>query len=300
MKYYEKNNYDKEFFATASWLRDELYKFVPKDAKTILDPCAGECGLEDFTKNYKYELWDIEKRCDKITYVGDFLAKKYEGERFDCVICNPPFAYTEAFINKAFEYSDDLIFICPMKSIMKKYASFIDDMYLNWKIPFFSFGVLTSIGIIHLTKNIHIGQSYNSLMAKYFMPIATHTFHDVSTYTSSHLLDAPFINSRITKGRIQRGELLISPNDCYEKLDDSVFLAECANANVKAGDRIYRNIVYFRNIDDMRKFADAVNKNADDIRRYSYERGNTLIRQIEIMLPRDAYSLAMPCAAVAK
>ena len=45
--YYQKED-KTEFFRTPEWMIEKCYEMIP-NAKTILDPCAGDCGLEDFT-----------------------------------------------------------------------------------------------------------------------------------------------------------------------------------------------------------------------------------------------------------
>ena len=50
---YNIKNHENEFFGTHEWVRDKLYEMMSKNVKTILDPCAGDYGLEDFSKSYE-------------------------------------------------------------------------------------------------------------------------------------------------------------------------------------------------------------------------------------------------------
>ena len=43
--YYQKED-KTEFFKTPNWIAKKCYEMIP-NPKTILDPCAGDCGLED-------------------------------------------------------------------------------------------------------------------------------------------------------------------------------------------------------------------------------------------------------------
>ena len=43
--YYQKED-KTEFFKTPGWIVKKCYEMIP-NAKTILDPCAGDCRLED-------------------------------------------------------------------------------------------------------------------------------------------------------------------------------------------------------------------------------------------------------------
>ena len=109
---YNIKNHENEFFGTQTWVRDKLYEMMPKNVKTILDPCAGDYGLEDFSKSYEYTLYDITPLHHDIIE-QDFLKLQRDKNAplYDAVVLNPPFQYTNEFIKKAFEFSDDIYLI---------------------------------------------------------------------------------------------------------------------------------------------------------------------------------------------
>ena len=50
--YYQKED-KTEFFKTPDWIVKKCYEMIP-NPKTILDPCAGDCGLEDNILDIRY------------------------------------------------------------------------------------------------------------------------------------------------------------------------------------------------------------------------------------------------------
>lgn len=286
---YDINNHKNEFFETSEWIRDKMYEMIPKTVHTILDPCAGDLGLEDFSKNYEYTLYDIENRNDKLTKICDFLKLPYNGERYDCVVVNPPFAFTNEFVKKCFLYSNDVFLIAPIKTTLGDFGDYIQNMYLNWKISYQCFKVLTSIGIFHL----HIDDFFNTHLInpnKFLLQrldekntIKSLNWH----FINHHIENKPFIVHLITKGRILRNEILVNDSDIHDAGDESVFIATMTSANkkTKKGDLIKRNILYFNTIDDAKKYQKWFNDNDEYIREYCYEYGSNLLGLNEIPKP---------------
>ena len=262
-----------EFFPTKDYVRDLLYDMMDSKVETILDPCAGDCGLEKFGK-YEYYLMDINKRNDNIDEVGDFL-KKVPDKRYDAVVVNPPFGLTVEFVNQCFKYSDDVYLIAPNKTVFKHFGADIVDCVLDWTISN-SFGILTSIGCFHLHKTFGY-RSYEDCLKKYFLPKAEHTFADAFKPERSLSEDRPFIVNRLTKARVIRNEQLIKDDDIYEAGDESCFTAKSATVNSAAGDALTRNIMYFDSIEDAKKFQQKYIDQADYVRKYGYEWGNNLL-----------------------
>ena len=278
----------KEFFATNDWVRNELYSLADgMNIKSILDPCCGKCGLEDFEKGYDYTLIDVENRDNREDVIlSDFLKWNFD-KKFDLVVVNPPFSLTDEFIKKSWEYSDDILLIAPLKYIMKNYTNNIVDMKINWRYSYKCFGILTSVGLFHLNKNknkkFSFGlsqlQTYNSLVERYFLPKADDFFSNhVKFEEKLSCKDKPFLLIKVTKARIVRDEPIFYDNDIHEAGDESAFIAESANVNVKKGSKIKRFLIYFDTVDDIKKFIQFYNDNSDYIRNYCYEYGSTVLR----------------------
>ena len=286
---YNIKNHENEFFGTQEWVRDKLYEMMPKNVKTILDPCAGDYGLEDFSKSYEYTLYDITPLHPDIIE-QDFLKLQRDKNAplYDAVVLNPPFQYTNEFIKKAFEFSDDIYLIAPIKTTCKDWRNNIVDFYGNWRISYQCFGVLTSIGIFHLKYNT--GFSFGPIIDPYKEFLMAKlpeekTLKSVYMQCAEHIYnDKPFIVHKITKARVLRNEPLIYDSDIHLPGDDSVFIAEAANAKVKKGDRILRYIQYFDTIEDAREFKEKYDIHQEYIRNYCYEWGSNMLGLNEIPL----------------
>ena len=162
--YYQKED-KTEFFRTPEWMLEKCYEMIP-NAKTILDPCAGDCGLEDFTRDIEYTLLDLNPR-SHIIEQADFL-KWTANRHFDAAICNPPFGLKNEFLEHLFEFTDEVVYIAPLKSIINDWHDHIYDIYLDWRIPYFGFGILTSVAIFHLKKQSN-GLPKEDIRRKYMM-----------------------------------------------------------------------------------------------------------------------------------
>lgn len=114
---------------------------LPDNTHYVLDPCCGDGALDAYDNKYDYTLYDLVDRSNGKFSVnaGDFLEQPIclasDGEKFDAVIMNPPFGLCEAFINKAFLFSDDIYAICPFTTMMKKYQDYLAGYKLNWSWP---------------------------------------------------------------------------------------------------------------------------------------------------------------------
>ena len=107
--YYQKED-KTEFFRTPEWMIEKCYEMIP-NAKTIIDPCAGDCGLEDFSRDIEYTLLDLNPR-SFVVEQADFLHWTTD-KKFDAAICNPPFGLKNEFIKHLFKFTDDIILIAP-------------------------------------------------------------------------------------------------------------------------------------------------------------------------------------------
>lgn len=287
---YDKEKRDKnEFYNTVNWITEKLYAMMLANVgpvKTILDPCCGAGGLEKFNQGYEYTLLDIDPKIQG-TIKADFLDYDFGDTRFDAVVVNPPFAKTEEFIEKSLTLSDDVYVIAPIKSVLKKYSTQIKDYSFDWRMAY-TFNIMTSIGIFHICR------SYES----WFGLIPKHLYHEIystklppektlekiTVLTDTHLKNKPCINMRITKARIIKDEVLIKDQDLHEAGDNSVFIADKANTNVKKGDKIKRQLIYFETMEDAKEFQKLYNDNSEYLRQYCYIFGNSILRMREIPL----------------
>ena len=269
--YYQKED-KTEYFRTPDWIVEKCYEMI-SNAKTILDPCAGDCGLEDFTRDVDYTLLDLNPRSSVIEK-ADFL-KWNTNKHFDAAICNPPFGMKNEFINHLFEFTDEIVLIAPLKSIINDWYSHIYDIYLDWKIPYFGFGILTSVAIFHLKKENN-GMTKDEIKHKYLLPEVTGM--DIITVWESHHLKLKWgLYVPITKANIVRNNELLREEYIFEPGDDSIFIAKKASINNQAGDRIYRNVIYTDTKEDALDIIKKYKENDDYVRNYAYQYGNNIL-----------------------
>lgn len=269
--YYSKQD-KTEFFRTPDWIVKKCYEMIP-NAKTIIDPCAGDCGLEDFSRDIKYTLLDLNPRSDNIEK-ADFL-KWNTNKHFDAAICNPPFGMKNEFIDHLFEFTNEIVLIAPLKSIINDWYSYIYDIYLDWKIPFFGFGILTSVAIFHLKKENN-GMSKDEIKHKYLLPEVAGM--DVITVCESRHLKLKWgLYVPITKANIVRNNELLREEYIFEPGDDSIFIAKKASINNQVGDRIYRNVIYTDTKEDALNIIRKYKENDDYVRNYAYQYGNNIL-----------------------
>lgn len=270
--YYQKED-KTEFFRTPDWIVEKCYEMIP-NVKTILDPCAGDCGLEDFTKDIEYTLLDMVPR-SSVIQKADFLNWTSD-RKFDAAICNPPFGLKNEFIEHLFEFTNDIVLIAPLKSIINDWHAHIKDIYLDWRIPFFGFGILTSVAIFHLTKE-STGMSKEDIKQKYLLPEVT-GMDIITVYEKQHLkLDKWGLYVPITKANIVRNNELLREEYIFEPGDDSIFIAKKASINNQAGDRVYRHIIYTDTREDALAIIQKYKENDDYVRNYAYQYGNNIL-----------------------
>ena len=282
------NGNKEEFYPTNEWIRDKLYELMPSvKPKKILDPCAGDGGLEFLNNNfYEYTLYDI-KDYGIETEICDFLTRPHnDNEKFDAVVVNPPFKHTVEFIKKSFLYSDNVYAIAPIKTIFKEFGNYVENVFLSHEISRL-FNINTGVGIFYLKKSSMFGKKFKTkedLMKQYFLPKAEKTWEDIFKEVDTLEENKPFIVNKLYKSRLIRNEQLIHDEDIFEAGDDSAFIATGQNKFVKIGDRIKRRIKYFDTIEEAKRFQKAYNDNADYLREYCYQYGSTNLRLCEIPL----------------
>lgn len=290
VKIYQKND-ETEFFPTPKEVVDELYKMLPGNAHYILDPCCGDGALDIYDDKYDYTLYDLVDRSNgKFSVnIGDFLKQLVRlapnDEKFDAVIMNPPFGLCEKFIDKAFQFSDDIYVICPFKTIMKKYQNYLADYKLDWRWPC-KFNVRVAIGILYLHKDKVFKLQSENLYAKFMkdkLPV-DRTFQAAFYKASEAPKDKWFIVNRITMTRVERGHQLIQDKDIYKPGDSDAFIAICGNVNVKKGSKIDRNILTFSSFEAAKAFQKKYDDNDDYVRNYIYKYASQLLKLNQIPL----------------
>lgn len=285
--YYQKED-KTEFFRTPDWIVEKCYEMIP-NAKTIIDPCAGDCGLEDFTRDVEYTLLDLNPRSHIIEQT-DFL-KWTTNKHFDAAICNPPFGLKNEFLEHLFEFTDEVVYIGPLKSIINDWYDHIYDIYLDWKIPFFGFGILTSVAIFHLKKQSN-GMTKEEVKQKYLLPEVT-GMDIITVWEPRHLkLDKWGLYVPITKANIVRNNELLREEYIFEPGDDSIFIAKKSSINNQAGDRVYRNVIYTDSREDALAIIQKYKENDDYVRNYAYQYGNNILdlRYVPALVP-DIYKI---------
>ena len=88
-----------------------LYKI--DSGSTILDPCKGEGAFYD---NYPENCF---KSFCEITEGKDFF--DFEGN-VDWIITNPPYSILDEFLCKAFEVSDNVVFLLPLSKMFSSFG----------------------------------------------------------------------------------------------------------------------------------------------------------------------------------
>lgn len=281
--YYQKED-KTEFFRTPKWMIEKCYEMIP-NAKTILDPCAGDCGLEDFTRDVEYTLLDLNPR-SHIIEQADFL-KWTTDKRFDAAICNPPFGLKNEFLEHLFEFTDEVVYIAPLKSIINSWFNYIYDIYLDWRIPYFGFGILTSVAIFHLKKN---PTCFNreQVIKKYMLPLVP-GINTICEYTNHHTKNSWGLYVPITKANIVRNNELLREEYIFEPGDESIFTAKKASINNQAGDKIYRYVIYTKTKEEAEHIINIYKEKEDYVRNYAYQYGNNIldIRWIPLLVKNE-------------
>ncbi len=102
-----------QFYETPNYLAYKMTRYIPEDAKTILEPSAGSGKFLRMLKDrYRLNLYYCEineirantcKHYSRYGFLGsDFLTADIN-KRFDCIIMNPPFNKAEEHFFKAYE-----------------------------------------------------------------------------------------------------------------------------------------------------------------------------------------------------
>lgn len=270
-----------EFYPSGEITRNLLKEIMPNKQMTLLDPCAGDCGLTIKDRPYIYYNFDLEPRSCNVDK-ADFLKDKLfdEPKQIDAVIMNPPFGLLEEFVEKAFEYSPHLYLIGPYKTVLRKYAKHIKQCRSTVKL-FNDFPVYTSIGVFELDKNYTGGKA-----SSFKPPKATYNLDQLAVYTDHHIQNKPFVCIRITKARICRNEDLVKDSDLHEANED-IFKAEAATAGVAKGGKVSRSIVYLDSMEECKEFKKWYDDMQESfLREYLYAYCNNIPNLREIPAPR--------------
>lgn len=78
-----------------------------------------------------------------------------------------------------------------------------------------------------------------------------------------------------------RDEQLIKDSDLYNPEDESAFIAQVGNVNVKAGDHIKRRICTFNSWKEMKSYQEKYYKLQDSYRFYMYKYGDTVLQMYD-------------------
>lgn len=105
-----------DYKAQLLWLIET--KFKDKETVNILDPCAGTKSLDiDLGDKVKYDLYDLEPKCDGITE-ANFLEYDFGDKHYDICVCNPPFSLKKEFLDKISKLADYVVYISPPTGVL--------------------------------------------------------------------------------------------------------------------------------------------------------------------------------------
>ena len=266
LTYYKKDKL--EFFKSSELIRNVLTdKIKELKFKTVLDPCCGDGGLQDFDSGLNYKLIDIEDRGINAE-ITDFLEKPYNGERFDCVLMNPPFGLLIEFVEKAKLYSDHLFLVAPLKKTVNNYCNYIQ--WSSFDIAYtksFNNQIVTSVGLFHIDFSNYKNQTKNDFLGEILPIEKTFAGH---FYKATEPPNKFYIVDRLTQGRAIRSKEIIKETDLYKPNDDSGFFAKSTNQYRKKGEHLPRYICTFDTEEEMIAFMNRMNENAEYIRHYMY------------------------------
>lgn len=282
MNFYFKND-DTEFFPTPQKVKDDLYVMLnkyKKDCYYILDPCCGDGGLEFDDDRFDYTLYDlIDRSQGKFSVnVADFLKEDYtpapNGQKFDAVVMNPPFSLTKEFIEHSFLFSDDLFIIAPFKKVLRDFPYDVVDWSVDYRYPMMFGGIRCNLGLLYLHRNKSFSFGLKDNAYRKFcnekLP-NDKTWKKVFKRVSSAPKDKFFIVKRLTLSRVERNLQLIQDMDIYFPGDESAFLALSANANVKKGEHLDRDILEFDTYEEAKAFQKKYDDNDEYVRNYVYK-----------------------------
>lgn len=133
------DRHENDFYATHPDTVELFIKNYPefKNYKNCLEPCAGLGHMVSVTSKYvptyTNELYNYGEFYNKCNFHEDFLNSDLELPPIDCVIMNPPFKLTSEFIEKAFEYSDNIIVLQKLSFLEgnKRYNDLYSKGYLK-------------------------------------------------------------------------------------------------------------------------------------------------------------------------
>ena len=88
---------ENDFYPTPKGLTYELINTGELEGyKTILEPACGKNAIVDILREYGF---DVTAR--DLILGNDFLKDDYTGQKFDCIVTNPPFDLWNKFVEKA-------------------------------------------------------------------------------------------------------------------------------------------------------------------------------------------------------
>ena len=88
---------ENDFYPTPKGLVYELINTGELEGyKTILEPACGKNAIVDILRGYGFDV-----TAKDLILGNDFLEDDYTGQKFDCIITNPPFDLWNKFVEKA-------------------------------------------------------------------------------------------------------------------------------------------------------------------------------------------------------
>lgn len=117
-----------ELYSTPHNAVEEFYQQYPEvfdKHKVFYDPCDGLGHISDFLESIGKKVYrrDIVDYRNKLDYKGSFLGCDSIPDDVDCIVMNPPFTMTEAFVDKALSLCPNLVMFNRMTTIESKSRS---------------------------------------------------------------------------------------------------------------------------------------------------------------------------------
>jgi hypothetical protein len=108
-------------YSTPAWCTEAIAKeIVWNDSATILEPCAGEGAIVDVLCMYPHahmRTLDINPDC---RMGGGFDFLKYDDDRVDFILTNPPFSLAQEFVEKSLSVANYTIMLLRLNFLASK------------------------------------------------------------------------------------------------------------------------------------------------------------------------------------